>query len=75
MAAEGEGLGRSTAPVRRDPRLGAMPSRAAGALPPEDLSVSIEYQDRGAQRRLLTAQAHSSTGDKLLEQILAATSQ
>jgi tRNA threonylcarbamoyladenosine biosynthesis protein TsaE len=51
------------------------PSRAAGALPPEDLRVSIEYQGSGAQRRLLRAQAHSSTGDKLLEQILAATSQ
>lgn len=51
------------------------PSRAAGALPTEDLSVSIEYQGSGAQRRLLRAQAHSSTGDKLLEQLLAATSQ
>ncbi|HJY42905.1 MAG TPA: hypothetical protein VJ303_16750, partial [Steroidobacteraceae bacterium] len=51
------------------------PSRAAGALPTEDLSVSIEYQGSGAQRRLLRAQAHSSAGDKLLEQILAATSQ
>jgi tRNA threonylcarbamoyladenosine biosynthesis protein TsaE len=51
------------------------PSRAAGALPTEDLSISIEYQGAGAQRRLLRAQAHSSTGDKLLEQILAATSE
>jgi len=55
------------------------PSRGAGALPTEDLSVAIEYQGPtaagGAQRRLLTAQAHSSTGDKLLEQILAATSE
>jgi tRNA threonylcarbamoyladenosine biosynthesis protein TsaE len=51
------------------------PSRGAGALPTEDLSISIEYQGAGAQRRLLRAQAHSSTGDKLLEQILAATSQ
>lgn len=51
------------------------PSRAAGALPTEDLKVSIEYQGGGAQRRLLRAQAHSSAGDKLLEQILAATSQ
>jgi tRNA threonylcarbamoyladenosine biosynthesis protein TsaE len=55
------------------------PSRGAGALPTEDLSVSIEYQaldsSAGVQRRLLTAQAHSSTGDKLLEQILAATSE
>jgi tRNA threonylcarbamoyladenosine biosynthesis protein TsaE len=55
------------------------PSRGAGALPTEDLSVAIEYQGStaagGAQRRLLTAQAHSSAGDKLLEQILAATSQ
>jgi tRNA threonylcarbamoyladenosine biosynthesis protein TsaE len=55
------------------------PSRGAGALPTEDLSVSIEYQGPtaagGAQRRLLTAQAHSSAGDKLLEQILAATSE
>jgi tRNA threonylcarbamoyladenosine biosynthesis protein TsaE len=51
------------------------PSRAAGALPTEDLSVSIEYQGGGTQRRLLRAQAHSSAGDKLLEQILAATSQ
>ncbi len=51
------------------------PSRAAGALPTEDLSVSIEYQGAGAQRRLLSAQAQSSTGDKLLEQILAATSE
>ena len=55
------------------------PSRGAGALPTEDLSVSIEYQSSdnrsGAQRRLLTAQAHSSAGDKLLEQILAATSE
>ena len=50
------------------------PSRAAGALPPADLSISIEYQG-GAQRRLLAAQAHSSAGDKLLEQILAATSE
>ena len=51
------------------------PSRGAGALPTEDLAVSIEYQGSGAQRRLLRAQAHSSTGDKLLEQLLAATSQ
>jgi tRNA threonylcarbamoyladenosine biosynthesis protein TsaE len=55
------------------------PSRGAGALPTEDLSVSIEYQapagQGGVQRRLLTAQAHSSAGDKLLEQILAATSE
>jgi tRNA threonylcarbamoyladenosine biosynthesis protein TsaE len=55
------------------------PSRGAGALPTEDLSVAIEYQGPaaagGAQRRLLAAQAHSSTGDKLLEQILAATSE
>lgn len=51
------------------------PSRAAGALPTEDLSVSIEYQGAGAQLRLLRAQAQSSTGDKLLEQILAATSE
>jgi len=55
------------------------PSRGAGALPTEDLSVSIEYQGPAAggtaQRRLLTAQAHSSAGDKLLEQILAATSE
>jgi tRNA A37 threonylcarbamoyladenosine biosynthesis protein TsaE len=54
------------------------PSRGAGALPTEDLSVAIEYQApdsrSGTQRRLLTAQAHSSAGDKLLEQILAATS-
>jgi tRNA threonylcarbamoyladenosine biosynthesis protein TsaE len=47
------------------------PSRAAGALPTEDLSISIEY---AVQRRVLTAQGHSSVGDKLLEQILAATS-
>jgi tRNA threonylcarbamoyladenosine biosynthesis protein TsaE len=55
------------------------PSRGAGALPTEDLSVSIEYQDpntrNGAQRRLLGAKAHSSAGDKLLEHILAATSE
>jgi tRNA threonylcarbamoyladenosine biosynthesis protein TsaE len=55
------------------------PSRGAGALPTEDLSVAIEYQGPtaagGAQRRLHTAQAHSSAGDKLLEQILAATSE
>jgi tRNA threonylcarbamoyladenosine biosynthesis protein TsaE len=50
------------------------PSRAGGALPTEDLSISIEYQGSGAQRRLLRAQAHSSVGDKLLEQILAANS-
>ncbi|HEY7640922.1 MAG TPA: tRNA (adenosine(37)-N6)-threonylcarbamoyltransferase complex ATPase subunit type 1 TsaE [Steroidobacteraceae bacterium] len=54
------------------------PSRAAGALPGADLSISIEYQGAqipaDAQRRLLSAQAHSSAGDKLLEQILAATS-
>lgn len=51
------------------------PSRGAGALPTEDLSVSIEYQGSGTQLRLLTARAGSSTGDKLLEQILAATSE
>jgi tRNA threonylcarbamoyladenosine biosynthesis protein TsaE len=51
------------------------PSRAAGALPTEDLSISIEYQGSGAQRRLIRAQANSSAGDKLLEQLLAATSQ
>ena len=55
------------------------PSRGAGALPTEDLSVSIEYQrtgtEGGVQRRLLAARAHSSAGDKLLEQILAATSE
>ena len=48
------------------------PSRGTGALPTPDLSVSIEYQAPG---RLLTARAHSSAGDKLLEQILAATSE
>ena len=56
-----------------------MSMSAAGALPTEDLSVSIEYPaagiHEGAQLRLLAAQAHSSAGDKLLEQILAATSQ
>lgn len=51
------------------------PSRGAGALPTEDLSIAIEYQGSGAQRRLLRAHAHSSAGDKLLEHILAATSQ
>jgi tRNA threonylcarbamoyladenosine biosynthesis protein TsaE len=55
------------------------PSRGAGALPTEDLSISIEYQGAavqdGAHRRLLAARAHSSAGDKLLEQILAATSE
>jgi tRNA threonylcarbamoyladenosine biosynthesis protein TsaE len=51
------------------------PSRGAGALPIEDLSVSIEYQGSGAQLRLLRAQAHSSAGDKLVEHILAATSE
>jgi tRNA threonylcarbamoyladenosine biosynthesis protein TsaE len=51
------------------------PSRGAGALPSADLSVSIEYQGPGEQSRLLRAHANSSTGDKLLEQILAATSQ
>jgi tRNA threonylcarbamoyladenosine biosynthesis protein TsaE len=55
------------------------PARAAGALPTADLSISIEYPGPeipgGAQRRLLTAQGHSSAGDKLLEQILAATSE
>ena len=55
------------------------PSRAAGALPTADLGISIEYQGpeipEDAQRRLLAAQGHSSAGDKLLEQILAATSQ
>ena len=51
------------------------PSRGVGALPTEDLSISIEYQGSGTQLRLLTAQAHSSVGDKLLEQILAATSE
>jgi tRNA threonylcarbamoyladenosine biosynthesis protein TsaE len=50
------------------------PSRAAGALPAADVSISIEYQ-HGAQGRLLAARAHSSAGDKLLEQILAATSE
>jgi tRNA threonylcarbamoyladenosine biosynthesis protein TsaE len=48
------------------------PARGAGALPTADLSVSIGYQATG---RLLTARAHSSAGDKLLEQILAATSE
>jgi len=48
------------------------PSRGEGALPAADLSVSIEYQAGG---RLLTARAHSSAGDKLVEQILAATSE
>lgn len=51
------------------------PSRAAGALPTEDLSIAIEYPGSEAQRRLLRAQAHSSAGDKLLEQLLAATSE
>ncbi|MGH8236405.1 MAG: tRNA (adenosine(37)-N6)-threonylcarbamoyltransferase complex ATPase subunit type 1 TsaE, partial [Steroidobacteraceae bacterium] len=51
------------------------PSRGAGALPTEDLSVSIEYQGSAVQRRLLRAQAGSSAGDKLLEHILAATSE
>ena len=50
------------------------PSRAAGALPTADLSIAIEYQG-GAQHRSLAAQAHSSAGDKLLERILAATSE
>ena len=48
------------------------PSRGEGALPTADLSVSIEYH---AQGRLLAARAYSSAGDKLLEQILAATSE
>jgi tRNA threonylcarbamoyladenosine biosynthesis protein TsaE len=48
------------------------PARGAGALPTADLSVSIEYQATG---RLLAASANSSAGDKLLEQILAATSE
>jgi tRNA threonylcarbamoyladenosine biosynthesis protein TsaE len=51
------------------------PSRGTGALPTEDLSVSIEYQGSGAAHRLLRAQGHSSAGDKLLEHILAATSE
>jgi tRNA threonylcarbamoyladenosine biosynthesis protein TsaE len=55
------------------------PSRGAGALPTDDLSISIEYPaagtQAGAQLRLLAAQAHSSAGDKLLEQVLAATSE
>lgn len=51
------------------------PSRAQGALPAVDLSVSIDYPGGSTQHRLLTAQAHSSAGDKLLEQILAATSE
>jgi tRNA threonylcarbamoyladenosine biosynthesis protein TsaE len=48
------------------------PARGAEALPTADLSVSIEYQAAG---RLVAARAHSSAGDKLLEQILAATSE
>lgn len=51
------------------------PSRGAGALPPADLEVSIEYQGSAEQRRLLRAHASSSAGDKLLEHILAAASQ
>ena len=38
------------------------PSRGGNALPSQDLSVSIEYQGPGEQRRLLRAQAHSSAG-------------
>jgi tRNA threonylcarbamoyladenosine biosynthesis protein TsaE len=51
------------------------PSRAAGALPPADLDLFIEYVPGSEQGRVLTLRAGSSAGHKLVEQILAATSQ
>jgi tRNA threonylcarbamoyladenosine biosynthesis protein TsaE len=51
------------------------PSRAGAALPAADLSICIEYEGGTTQHRLLRAQASSSAGDKLLEHILAATSE
>jgi tRNA threonylcarbamoyladenosine biosynthesis protein TsaE len=51
------------------------PSRAAGMLPPADLDLFIEYVPGMEQGRVLTLRAASSTGDKLVEQILAANSE
>jgi tRNA threonylcarbamoyladenosine biosynthesis protein TsaE len=51
------------------------PSRGAGALPPADLDLFIEYVPGAEQARVLTLRASSSAGDKLVEQILAASSE
>jgi tRNA threonylcarbamoyladenosine biosynthesis protein TsaE len=51
------------------------PSRAGSALPTADLHLFIEYVPGTEQGRVLTLRASSSAGDKLVEQILAASSE
>lgn len=55
------------------------PSRGKGMLPPADLELAIEYRPQSVpgeeSGRLLSMRSSSSTGDKLVEQILAATSE
>jgi tRNA threonylcarbamoyladenosine biosynthesis protein TsaE len=58
------------------------PSRGAGMLPPADLDISIQYATAppaaatpDASARLLMLRPGSSAGHKLVEQIVAATSQ
>jgi tRNA threonylcarbamoyladenosine biosynthesis protein TsaE len=51
------------------------PSRGAGMLPPADLDLFIEYVPGSEQGRVLTLRAGSSAGDKLVEQMLAASSE
>lgn len=51
------------------------PSRGAGALPAADLDVLIQYPPSAESGRSLTLRPASSTGDKLVEQIVAAMSE
>lgn len=46
------------------------PSRAAGALPPTDLDIDIQYEKSGG--RLLRVVANTERGDKLVQAIVAA---
>jgi tRNA threonylcarbamoyladenosine biosynthesis protein TsaE len=48
------------------------PSRAAGALPAFDLAIGIDYLSTGDSGRRLTLQAHSPSGAKVVQRIVAA---
>lgn len=51
------------------------PSRAAGALPPADLEICIEYVPGAERSRVLALRAGSPAGDRLAELTLAASSE
>lgn len=48
------------------------PSRAAGALPPPDLTVGIDYLASDADGRRVTLQGHSPSGHNAVQRIVAA---